>query len=623
MARRTASGANGVTIPTASFSAAVVRVFGDYRFHTDGELQALAFADDGTLWSLEEPGVLRQWDTASGRQTRWNYLSDLETLWEFGPDARVLASASDDLSLWDVALGEVTTVLAQPSWVTAVALGPGRVVATGHDDGVARLWDAAGERLVLELRQGHDGPISAVAFSADGKRLATAGEDRLIRLWEVATGRLTGTLAGHTDRIQALAWLPDDTQLVSAGWDTTARLWDTTTCMPIILLNSHADQVTAMALARDGRLLACADSAGVVRVWDVPARKERHVLRGHKDEIRCLAFSPDGSQLASGGAERMIYLWDPQSGQLRSGEGEAVLSRSDLAVAPDGSWLASTCGGTGLRVWDVATGRPAAVPEGSHLQALAVSPDGRWLAAGGPDRRIEVWKADGQPHATFHGQNSEVTALAFSPDSRFLASASATDGLVWLWEVAGRTPALVIPEAADNCVVESVAFDPAGKLLAVGGIDWMATGGSDGAIGLWDLTRRVPAGTLDAGTTCVAFHPSGRWLASASLAQSVCVWDMARQVLEVELTGHESTVTSVAYSPDGRWLASGGDDRVVRLWDAQTHEPAGACELDTQIKALCFSPDGRFLYTANGNTTSYQLEVARLVAGGQGQPGGA
>jgi hypothetical protein len=35
--------------------------------------------------------------------------------------------------------------------------------------------------------------------------------------------------------------------------------------------------------------------------------------------------------------------------------------------------------------------------------------------------------------------------------------------------------------------------------------------------------------------------------------------------------------------------------------------------LDTPIKALCFSPDGRYIFTGNGNTTSYQLEIDRLL----------
>src|ERR1700676_1792713 len=98
-----------------------LRLFGDFRFHTDGELQALAFSSDGTLWSVEESGVLRHWDIATGQQLAWTCLSDLETLWTFSRDARVALSASDDLSLWDVSSGQLLTSLPQPSWVTAVA----------------------------------------------------------------------------------------------------------------------------------------------------------------------------------------------------------------------------------------------------------------------------------------------------------------------------------------------------------------------------------------------------------------------------------------------------------------------------------------------------------------------
>src|SRR5439155_3598698 len=74
----------------------VVRVYGEARFHTDGEMLALAFASDGTLWSLDEPGILRQWNRA-GQQQAHVFLSDIETLWTFSNNARWLASASDDL----------------------------------------------------------------------------------------------------------------------------------------------------------------------------------------------------------------------------------------------------------------------------------------------------------------------------------------------------------------------------------------------------------------------------------------------------------------------------------------------------------------------------------------------
>src|SRR5205823_4175391 len=107
----------------------------------------------------------------------------------FSRDGHVLASASDDLSLWDVPTGQLQTVLPQPSWVTALALrGDIRLVATGHDNGSVCLWDTANDEQVQGLR-GHGGPVSTLAFSSDGSLLASAGEDRVIRVWDVSTGR--------------------------------------------------------------------------------------------------------------------------------------------------------------------------------------------------------------------------------------------------------------------------------------------------------------------------------------------------------------------------------------------------------------------------------------------------
>lgn len=619
-------------------------VFGEPQLHTDGDLVSVTFAPDGTLWSVEEPGVLRHWNAQSGEQLGWQALSDLETLWCFSGDTRVLASASNEsqavhgadlsrwlggrvtesigkaghseesaaLTLWDVSSGQVLTAFPQDSWIAAFAFHPDPTfLATGHEDGTVRCMDLAAHQTLHTLRV-HQKPISAVAFSADGARLAVACEDKTITLWDAKTGQQLGTLRGHTDRIPALTWDPSGKYLISAGWDTTARVWDVASLQPAILLNTHSGQVTALAISGDGKLLACADSNLAVHVWDFTSKKTLHVLRGPQSEIRTIAFSKDGGLLACNG-DRVIHLWDARTGQSRTGAAPRPGAKTSIALSPNGATLATSGGGTAARVWNVATKQPQFnLDTPLPVHALAYSPDGK-LIAGALGKQVRLWDAaTGQVHADWEGPDDPMTTLAFAPDSKLLATASSSGLGVWLWRVSDGEPILIIPDALQGCTVESVAFHPGGQRIAVGGIDWLATGGSNGAVALWDIPGRFEEAACFDGATSLAVHPDGQRLAFATLEQSIGIWDFTSQQMIDEFHGHDGAVTALAYSPDGKMLASGGEDRTLRLWN-DAGEELTVAEVDSQITALCFSTDCKLLYTGNANTTCSQLKIADLL----------
>ncbi len=589
------------------------QIYGAPHLHTDGDILALRFTSKGTLWSVEDPGVVRQWDVNTGQPVRYHTLSDLEMVWAFSSDAQVLASGGDDLSLWETQEGNVLGAVSQESWVTTLVFHPSdKFLATGHDEGTVRLWNVKNLQCLREYRF-HQEPISALSFSSDGNYLTSAAEDKLIALWDVDAGSHLGTFEGHTDRIPYLAWHPSGKTLVSAGWDTTARIWDTTAFEPIILLNSHASQVYCLAFTKDGQWLACADSANEVHIWNYADRKTLHVLRDNDTEIRHMAFSPDSKLLACGG-EGVIYLWDPLQGKVPNGEQAQGTQQICMSLSPEGKRIAVN-GPSGLRIWDTEARKSLfLLEEEMPVHVLAYSSDSRWIA-GGTDSHIRIWEAEsGTPRGLCEGPQVPITSLAFTPDGKILAASGKAGVDIWLFQVDDGEPFLLIPDPLNNSTIFDLAFHPEGRLLAIAGINQLATSGSTGGISVWDIFNRKKVVEIPGGCTQLAFDKTGQQLACATVDRSIGIWDFSKQEQVKELTGHDEAINALAYSPDGKWLVSGSDDLTLRFWDTATWSETAVRQIDSQIKHLAFSPDGQYLFAGNENLTCYRLEVAKLLA---------
>ncbi|GAA54394.1 U4/U6 small nuclear ribonucleoprotein PRP4 [Clonorchis sinensis] len=168
------------------------------------------------------------------------------------------------------------------------------------------------------------------------------------------------------------------------------------------------------------------------------------------------------------------------------------------------------------------------------------------------------------------GDVRPLSMCRFSPDGKQLATAS-WSGLCRVWSVPDCE--LKLNLRGHTASVCSVVWHPQALTQPEQQLA-LASSAQDGSVKLWSLDNEEPLADIEGHApfrvSRVAFHPSGRFLATACFDHSWRLWDLeaCEEVLHQE--GHSKPVYDVVFHPDGSLALTTSLDSFARIWDLRT-----------------------------------------------------
>jgi WD40 repeat protein len=364
---------------------------------------------------------------------------------------RMIEGGHTNLVLWDL-----TAPPAAEPWVFGQATNgvefdsSGRWLAATQPGGDTALW-FLDESYPLVLN-GHERPVTKIAFTPDGKYLVSASQDGTVRSWPL--------LAAGNEESRVL--LRTDLFFPSLVVDPTSRNVLVSTgrgkLLVVPLTGEPARQVADLegsmgwapvAMSEGGRFIAIASSpiaheAGTVRIWDLETGEERAlpqapgVVANEQNQFGSIRFLGQDRLLANFGAAGLL-MYDLRQETVRTLGSQPRWW--DFTVSGDGEL------GFGVSVLEGDERRelvrfrvdglrpPETLPlYGLDVDEVALDPTNTRIATGSTDGTVRIGPVSGEAPHVLLGHEGAVLTVAFSPDGRRLASAGG-DGTIRLWPV--------------------------------------------------------------------------------------------------------------------------------------------------------------------------------------------
>ncbi|MDR1052155.1 MAG: protein kinase [Deltaproteobacteria bacterium] len=513
------------------------------------------------------------------------------------------------------------------------------------------LLDLNTKKYICEIEGNH----FAASLSPDGKRAIAACGDGRIRIYDLSSGKCLHNILTPRKENFSVCYSPDGNKALFQGekreviiWNINAGRCEQTLTYPpgVIFL-----RISSICFSSDGKLVLIHGDNRDMVLFRLETGESVKFSPGHFT-IVFSAFSPDGEMIITSGYasgfvgshEKEVKFWDINTLMcLRTFSGSHLPVKS-ISLSPDAKNALSISEESDVKLWDTSTGRCVRTFDapGGKANSVCFLPDGAhglssWSGSVSPLKLLRMPNANppnyilSQIHSTdaaisqkklfdsyiteIHGsiaENDISKALEkmskLSVLKQYGNSQTYYDTKRKLARFCVRNKATAIIASMIKCrsKVLAMSFDSTGDMIFSGE-------DSCGEINLWDITTHKLVRTFPAShpTYCpnmtICLDKNNKMLLSGSCNRMphntpLRLWDVEKGVNLINFTDSiYDDIRAVCFSPDGRSVisASHSDDKIkkLKIWDVDTGKCTASFDQDssTSPRSVSYSPNGQEL----------------------------
>lgn len=279
----------------------------------------------------------------------------------------------------------------------------------------------------------HNGAVTCVKFSPDGKFLASGSDDKIVLIWEkdeeqanrpkqfgeteadLEHWMVRKRLVAHDNDVQDICWSPDGSLLITVGLDRSIIIWSGTTFERIKRYDIHQSMVKGIVFDPANKFFATASDDRTVRIFRYSRKLNDTSMNNYEFQVEHIVMDPFKKSPLTSYFRRMSWSPDGQHIAVPNATNGPV---SAVVIINRGNWATDVSLIGHEAPCEVCSFSPRLFREDSTKsdQYMTI------LATGGQDRTLAVWSTGRTKPLVVAEEVVEnaITDICWGPDGQSL-----------------------------------------------------------------------------------------------------------------------------------------------------------------------------------------------------------